>query len=389
MYKQFLDALSEYCSEKFCYNFQSVNVIAVSITDFNYACIYKSNLKDALPDISTSVYLIDKKDFYNWAIRCNKGFLHLFYHQYVIKLGADSDSKCEYGLNDNLMITVEIDSEKYSKSNPNKPADRSWVLTCVKEIEKQLKEEKEQIIKSEENMNSVLVSNRQWDSSSCVSSIDYKSMLYKCKQSKIRFQSLLKSELNLDTKFTNRFYKEVNNKTVTICNYENDKKLTFYITNEALGKIFVTEITDEEELIKYQYTISDSDAFIDWLNGIKRFSWEDKVAINKPNPKYNLRDVVYYVRQKADIDKNLFNNDLWQYLTSEQRIEYLTNTVAKQNLIHRGVVVGLSKQLSGDEIIYDIFNTNTESHDNIFESKVFDSVDDAVHYLVEEEVKKD
>lgn len=216
-----------------------------------------------------------------------------------------------------------------------------------------------------------------------------RNIIYEHKKSNIKYQALIKDMLGLDTKFNNRFYKKVDNKTITIYNYENDKFINFSSFIDGIERKFTTQENVEEEEIIYDYFISNNDEFIHWVNTLKTFNYEDYCLVNKVNNKFNLRDMVYFVTDEATIDKRIFN-DLWDLMTKEQRMQYLEANVSKQNLIRKGTIVGMSCAIkdNDNEVTYNIFDTGLENTPAVKEDKVFETTEEAVHYLVEGFIEK-
>lgn len=212
----------------------------------------------------------------------------------------------------------------------------------------------------------------------------YKDVIYENKKSNIKYQSLIKGELNIDTKFTNRFYKDVNNSCTCISNYENDLKLTFYTTIEGVDRKYYTEVRDEESRIVYKFVISNTKEFIDWVNSLTTFNYDNQVLANKVVPNFELKQIVYFVSQEATIDDRIFN-ELWDMLTPEQKTEYLFKNVEKQNLVRKGAIISMNCKVSDKNVTYDIWDFNTRGiASNVKEYKVFDSSEDAIHYLINE-----
>lgn len=216
-----------------------------------------------------------------------------------------------------------------------------------------------------------------------------RNIIYEHKKSNIKYQALIKDLLGLDTKFNNRFYKKVDNKTITIYNYENDKFINFSSFIDGIERKFTTQENVEDEEIIYDYFISNNDEFIHWVNTLKTFNYEDYCLVNKVNNKFNLRDMVYFVTDEATIDKRIFN-DLWDLMTKEQRMQYLEANVSKQNLIRKGTIVGMSCAIkdNNNEVTYNIFDTGLENTPAVKEDKVFETTEEAVHYLVEGFIEK-
>lgn len=216
----------------------------------------------------------------------------------------------------------------------------------------------------------------------------YKDVIYENKKSNIKYQSLIKGELNIDTKFTNRFYKEVDRNVITIHNYENNLKLTFFSMIEGVDRKYYTEVRDEESKIIYKFVVSDTKDFIKWVNSLTTFNYDNLVLANKVSPNFELKQIVYFVSQEATIDGRIFN-ELWDFLTPEQRTEYLMNNVEKQNLVRKGAIQGINCDIYNKNVKYVIYDFNTRGIDtSVPEYKVFETTDDAIHYLVNEYKEK-
>lgn len=224
---------------------------------------------------------------------------------------------------------------------------------------------------------------------------DNKQTIYQNKKVNIKYQLLIKDLLHIDTKFINRFYKDVNKGCINLYNYENDKAFTLTSFIDGVDRKYHTTVRDEEEAIAYEYVISNSKEFIEWVNQLKTYSLEDYVNVNKVSPNYNLRDVVYYVSRPATIDDRIFN-EIWDVLTPEQKTNYLIKNVENQKLICKGTItnlkVGLVEKGSlcsyDNTIYYTIYDFNTGREVVIEEKHIFNNTDDAVSYLVNDCIEK-
>jgi len=224
---------------------------------------------------------------------------------------------------------------------------------------------------------------------------DNKQTIYQNKKVSIKYQLLVKDLLHIDTKFINRFFKDVKNGCINLYNYENDKAFTLTSFIDGVDRKYHTIVRDEEEAIAYEYVISNSKEFIEWVNQLKTYSLEDYVNVNKVSPDYNLRDVVYYVSRPATLDDRIFN-EIWDILTPEQKTNYLIKNVEKQNLICKGTItnlkVGLVEKGSlcsyDNTIYYTIYDFNTGREVVIEEKHIFNNTNDAVSYLVNDCIEK-
>ena len=217
-----------------------------------------------------------------------------------------------------------------------------------------------------------------------------KPKVYEHKKSNVKYQSIIKDILGIDTKFSNRFYKKVDNQSITIYNYENNNVLTFLSYIDGIDRKFKTYEQNDEEDIVYDYYVSNSNDFIHWVNSLKTFNQEDYLAVNKVSNKYNLRDIVYYLRDdEATIDNRIFN-ELWDLMTPEQKMEYLENNVAKQDLVRKGSIVGMDCGYTdnNNDVTYRVHNFNCNYVHTVPEYKVFETSEEAVHYLVNNFISK-
>lgn len=218
---------------------------------------------------------------------------------------------------------------------------------------------------------------------------DRKQIIYQRKKVKTKYQTLIKDVLGIDPKFVNRFYKKVDAQDLTIYNYENKKNAFFKSYIEGIDRQFQLDIRNEEDETVYEYVLTNPNEFITWVNSLHTYSIEDYVAVNKLNPRFELRDVIFFVRDPATIDDKIFN-DMWDLLTPEQKMTYLTNNVEKQNLVHKGVITQIKSSLCDydNTICYSIYDTNLNRDVTIDENHIFTSSVDAIKYLVEDSIAK-
>lgn len=237
------------------------------------------------------------------------------------------------------------------------------------------------------NMNNLQAENEKCY---CCAPVFCKPKVYEHKKSNIKYQSIIKDILGIDTKFSNRFYKKVDSQSITVYNYENNNVLTFLSYIDGIDRKFKTYEQDEEEEVIYDYYVSNSNEFIHWINSLKTFNQEDYLAVNKVSNKYNLRDIVYYLRDdEATIDNRIFN-ELWDLMTPEQKMTYLENNVAKQDLVRKGSIVGMDCGYTdnNNDVTYRVHNFNYNSVHTVPEYKVFETSEEAVHYLVNNFISK-
>lgn len=227
-----------------------------------------------------------------------------------------------------------------------------------------------------------------WGDCSCETAITTnKPVLWETKTSHIKFQSLIKNELNIDTKFINRLFKKISN-TVTIGNYENNDTLEFGTILDGIESKYYTEVREEETNLIYRYIISNNKEFKEWVNSLKTENYEDRVNATKVTPDFNVKQIVYYVREAATIDARIFD-ELWDILTPEQRTEYLFNNVAKQNLVRKGAIISVNCYINTKKVDYNIFDFNSAGITNkVDEDKIFNTSEEAIHYLINEFANK-
>lgn len=245
-----------------------------------------------------------------------------------------------------------------------------------------------QIIKEREMNPYVQCNTLTWGDCACETAITTnKPVLWETKTSHIKFQSLIKNELNIDTKFINRLFKKISN-TVVIGNYENNDTLEFGTILDGIENKYYTEVKEEETHLIYRYIISNNKEFKEWVNSLNTENYEDRVNATKVTPDFNVKQIVYYVREAATIDDRIFN-ELWDILTPEQRTEYLFNNIAKQNLVRKGVITSVNCYINTKDVDYNIFDfSSTGMANKVAEDKIFTTSEEAIHYLINEFANK-